>query len=270
MLAAMAVVLLTGLPAGGATLACRLLGSLPGTRALDEPLSGTELTAPRRRGPATSARLADVVARFVSDEREAHPEDELLAVKHHTAFSVALAELGEQHRVFAVVRNPLEILLAWQQSATPVGKGHAPLAERIDPDLARAIGARDGCVDRQLVLLDWFFRRYDELLPPDAILHREAIVASGGQALATITPRAEELRADGPPRRTVSAADVVGALADRLLATDGAWWEFYGRHHVERAAETVAAAAVAAGPPVPDPASVETNATTSDLIADQV
>ena len=76
-------VLLTGLPRSGTTLACELLGSLPDTVALDEPLDGPALASSpaaagrlhrwlRRTGdPArpSPAVVMDRIARFVADTR---------------------------------------------------------------------------------------------------------------------------------------------------------------------------------------------------------
>jgi hypothetical protein len=76
-------VLLTGLPRSGTTLACELLGSLPDTVALDEPLDGPALAAPAGaagrlsrwfRRPVDPARpspaaVMDRIDHFVADTR---------------------------------------------------------------------------------------------------------------------------------------------------------------------------------------------------------
>jgi hypothetical protein len=76
-------VLLTGLPRSGTTLACELLGSLPDTVALDEPLDGPALAASansagllsrwlRRSAdpaPPAPADVMDRIDRFVADTR---------------------------------------------------------------------------------------------------------------------------------------------------------------------------------------------------------
>jgi hypothetical protein len=75
-------VLLTGLPRSGTTLTCELLGSLPDTIALDEPLDGAELASSppagrlgrwrRQSGEAMAPSPAvamDHIARFVADTR---------------------------------------------------------------------------------------------------------------------------------------------------------------------------------------------------------
>jgi hypothetical protein len=62
-------ILLAGLPRSGTTLACELLGSLPDTVALDEPIDGPTYTAMAVDGPLAVHTALDVIARFVAETR---------------------------------------------------------------------------------------------------------------------------------------------------------------------------------------------------------
>jgi len=87
---------------------------------------------------------------------------------------------------FAVIRNPLAVLLYWHSVDLPVSRG-LPARSRA----RRASDARGDCMERQLAILDWFCDRFARSLPPEWILRYEALVATGGRALGiTVSWRA--------------------------------------------------------------------------------
>jgi len=157
-------------------------------------------------------------------------------VKHPAPFTALLNELVEHFPVYAIVRNPLAVLASWNSVSLPVNKGHVPVAEWFDPLLRRTLSRIPDRWARQLALLDWFFETYRRVLPETAILRYEDIVASGGRALSVIVPAAAELNVPLPNRNASPLYDVslMCALGERLLKTDGAYWDFYSRESVER------------------------------------
>ena len=159
-----------------------------------------------------------------------------LIVKHPAPFTALLNELVEHFPVYAIVRNPLAVLASWNSVSLPVNKGHVPVAEWFDPLLRRTLSRIPDRWARQLALLDWFFETYRRVLPETAILRYEDIVASGGRALSVIVPAAAELNVPLPNRNASPLYDVslMCALGERLLKTDGAYWDFYSRESVER------------------------------------
>jgi hypothetical protein len=250
-------VLITGLPRSGTTLVCELLNELPDTVALDEPTVTDhpssvidDLLRQAReslltRGRAVSTHVGGrVQAAKWSDEPVRRPLADvgeiridkplspsfLLVVKHTGRFTAVLESLAARYRVYAVVRNPLGLLLSWQTVALPVADGHVS-AEQVDPDLAAALAQIPDRVDRQLHILDWFFERYRSLLPPASVIRYESIVSSGGRALSVVTSAAAALDRGLENRngRWLGAPD----LAERLLASDGAYWSFYTKESVE-------------------------------------
>jgi hypothetical protein len=136
--------------------------------------------------------------------------------------------------VYAVVRNPLAILSSWQTVPSPIQRGRANLAERFDPSLADALAAMPDRLDRQFHLLSWFFGRFLEHLPAPAIIRYEDIIATGGAALAVVSPDAAVLRERLNSRNTADVydRDEMRTIADRLLATDGPWWQLYSHDSV--------------------------------------
>jgi hypothetical protein len=163
----------------------------------------------------------------------------LLAIKHTGAFTALLEALVERFPVYAVVRNPVAILSSWQTVPFPGRDGHHPLAERIDPGLARALQGIDDRLDRQVHLLGWFFEQYHRLLDDGRVLRYEQIVESGGRALAAVTERAAAL--DEPLRNRNSGVyerPAMEEIARRLLShEEGAWWHFYPRESVSALVE---------------------------------
>jgi hypothetical protein len=73
-------------------------------------------------------------------------------------------------------------------------------------------------------------------VPPENILRYEAIVATGGRCLRVVAPEAtilsEPLRSKNSNK--VYDPDMVRMLGRKLLASEGAYWNFYARQEVEQ------------------------------------
>lgn len=268
-------VVLTGIPRSGTTLVCALLNKLPDTVALNEPLEVKKFRELRSiddccdlihqffrhtrrslkaRGLATSKQYGGTIPdnNFANEidrngirqeqvtRGEVHiskdlSADFLLCIKNPGLFTSLLESLVGRYPTFAVIRNPLAVLASWNTLDIDATRGHSPAAERLHPDLARALARCDDRADRQIRLLSWFCERYSELLPPSAILRYEDIVASEGRQLHTVTQRARILR---EPLENRNASGLYSRepreeLAERLLRSDGAHWRFYTKASVE-------------------------------------
>jgi len=266
---------LTGVPRGGTTLACRLLGQCAQTVALFEPMP--VLTLPRERAAAVDAVHAfyrDVRAQIVRDgsapsqQREGSVPDNpfaepdaagtrpaqasagllridpalgarcTLVIKHNAAFTALLPELAQRLPTFAIVRNPLAVLASWQSVPLPVRDGRVPAGEHFDRALAQQLDATATSLQRQLIVLDWCFRRFAEQLPPNRVIRYETMVASQGEALRAAVGL--HGAADGPlrerhPQRLCSES-VLHELASALQSRDGAWQHWYDHDSIRRLA----------------------------------
>lgn len=212
---------LTGIPRGGTTLACRLLGLCEDTVALFEPMAVGQLPQADRDGAldriagffrdaraqllhdgsAPSKQRDGVVpdnpfgARDDNGQRQLQVSvgrlqlpalpapDFTLVVKHNAAFAALLPQLAQRFDTLAIVRHPLAVLASWNSVALPVRDGHVPAGERLDPALAQQLAATPDRSARQLRVLDWFFARFADGLPRDRVLRYEDIVASQGELL---------------------------------------------------------------------------------------
>lgn len=160
--------------------------------------------------------------------------DFTLCVKHNASFTAILHELADCYPCFAVIRNPLASLASWQTVDLPVQRGRIPLGERLDHNLAAELAGMEDRLDRQLHILHWFFSRFQQCLPPENILRYEDLVAESSSALARIVPGAVGLRQTLRSRNSnpLYHWETMDAIAARLLASKGAYWDFYSRREV--------------------------------------
>lgn len=158
-----------------------------------------------------------------------------LIVKHPSAFTALLEALVERFPVYAVIRNPLSVLTSWNSVEFPVQSGHAPAAENLDIHLKDALAKIDDRIERQLYLLSWFFKQYHQFLSHDTVIYYEDIVSSGGNALKVIVPGANMLneKLENRNRNNLYDTQVMRSLGERLLKTDGAYWNFYSKESIE-------------------------------------
>lgn len=272
-------VILTGISRGGTTLSVRLLNKLPDAVALHEPMqisdfpsgggpaavdvidrffeatresirSSRTAVSKHVRGVAQNSyegqekqrdgsRMSTNVMRGEITIDKELPDDYYLCVKHPAAFTALLEHLVGRYTCIAVIRNPLAVLGSWRSVPFRFRKGRSPAAERLDPALAAEIAATDGKVERQLVLLSWFFAKYRDHLPASSIIRYEDMVASGGKVLSAVTSTAERLAEPLESRNANPLYDwkKLRKAGRKLLESDGAYWDFYAKESVEQLLE---------------------------------
>lgn len=269
--------LLTGIPRGGTSVCTRLLAELPDTVALSEPLQNSDFTDcpdPTSAAARIAERLAQIrrqvveegtapalnVSGQLSDQRVEAPGgnaglrrpqghvsdipvaaslsgDFRLVVKQNALFTALLGELRKHFHCLALVRNPLEVLASWQTVDLPVNRGRLPAGERYDAALSGALDATENVLERQLLILDWFFARYRESLPGERILRFEQVRESGAQVLA------EALGIEGPAAEPLAREPLaqrfphldLQALLSAILQGPTTWRHFYAEADCERA-----------------------------------
>ena len=266
--------ILTGIPRAGTTLACRLLGSCADAVALAEPMPVADLPTDDPAAAvaaidaffATCRESALIRGRVPSRQRDGRVPDNFfvdtpqgrhwdaavaeiavphplsagftLAIKHNGTFLALLPELARAHTVIGIMRNPLALLAAWQAIDLPIAAGRLPMAERLDSALAAQLADVGDTLARQLLVLDWCFRRLLDHVPGECILRHEDIIDSGGSVLTAAAGLASASLplANRDADRRYRAADVI-QLQARLRAQSGAWRTCYSDAEITAAAD---------------------------------
>ena len=110
-----------------------------------------------------------------------------LILKHPAEFTALADLLKSKFPLFAVVRDPLAVLAAWQTVDMPVGRGRMPMAEAFCPELAARLMEAGDPLARQVILIEWQLRTYLSL-PPGRTLRYEDVVAAPDVRLAALAP----------------------------------------------------------------------------------
>jgi hypothetical protein len=271
-------IVLAGLPRGGTTLACVLLNRFGNTAALNEPFSIPRLAAQPGRaelikclknefGAQRDSLLSSGSALSVGVNKKlvtntiAHQRDETglrphqaplqqvefpqnltqdftLVAKHPNAFSVLLPTLLGDFECFAVVRNPLAVLLSWNSTKLPLRQGRVPAAELFDPDLRSRLENLTEISDRQMGILSHYFEIYRNHLSPETVFRYEDIVATHGNCLTAMVPDAPSSPEVLTSKNTNPAYDksMAELLAVKLLQRTADWLPFYQPESISKLA----------------------------------
>ena len=225
--------LITGIPRSGTTLTCWLINQLPNAIALSEPMDVSKLTQ-TQDSVASLRQVGDFLAevRDLALKHQPLPgkvirgggsnsfpsvvggrrrslvmpsanvkvnkvlnANFLLAVKHPNSFAALLPVLVRRFPCCATIRNPLSVLASWETVEAPVHEGHAPFAEAVDENLRTELAGLPTLIDRQVTLLDWYYRKFAATLHQDRILRYEDVITTNGTALSSIVPAATNLPA---------------------------------------------------------------------------
>lgn len=111
----------------------------------------------------------------------------------------------------------------------PVHCGRVLAGEAFDPDLRQRLDGEPDVLRRQLIVLDWFFERFEANLPPEAIIRYENVVESGDRALFRRLghPGAEPVALEGGNASRVYEGVNVDVLLTALLKARGAGTRLY-------------------------------------------
>ena len=164
-----------------------------------------------------------------------------LLIKHNALFAALLPWLTLSFACVALVHNPLAVLASWQTVDLPVHRGRIPAGEQFDHHLHRALEQEPGVLQRQIVILDWFFAQYQAYLTPGSIIRYEDLVDSGGLALFHLLghSRAQSVILKNQNSNALYDRAMIHTLLGELLKTGGAWMQFYNPEDCERVADRI-------------------------------
>ena len=202
-------------------------GSLDDSRVSDES-AATGLRPPR-------GRLGEILL-----DKPLSPSFTLL-LKHNGGFAMLLPELLDHFEVLALVRNPVSLLASWQTVDLPIHQGRMPAVERFHADLHQTLRNEPDRLRRQVLVLDWFFSRFRECMPPERVLRYEDMVASGGRSLfrrlGVTAPQGEPL--ENRNANPLYEAAHVDELLTALERVNGAWSAWYTPSSCRQAAAAI-------------------------------
>ncbi len=164
-----------------------------------------------------------------------------LAIKQPGMFTALLPDLAKRFQCYAIVRNPLAVMASASSIQGRDEENRGPSSVQIyDPDLLRQVkdfqaSNPDDRATARIMRFHAFFDRYQKVLPWNHILRYEDIVNSGGRALEVIVPAARELDEPLESRNLnpLYYRDEMLHLGERLLQSEGAYWNFYTKESVE-------------------------------------
>lgn len=261
-------IVLTGLPRSGTTLTTKILSEQDNVIALNEPIQWKD--SKTRRGAVKVARQSfgafrksllhegKAVARVKDGQltdnhyertkgkrrkviqREEVAFDKILdsefklVLKHNSVFTLLLPELNDLYPYYAIVRNPLAVLGSWNSVDVPVSRGVMRHLDRFNPDLLRTLESVNTVLDKQLVIMDFYFDQYRQL-DKSQILTYEDIIAEQGRVLSVIT-NSEVKYNSSLENKNVSViynpTDMI-TMGKKLLSSNGAYWDFYDKSSIE-------------------------------------
>ena len=154
-----------------------------------------------------------------------------LLIKHNALFAALLPRLVESLPCIGLVRNPLSVLASWQTVDLPVHGGRLPAGEDFDQDLHWRLEEEPVVLQRQLIVLDWFFAMFEAHLPPGNVIRYEDLVETGGGVLFRLLghPGAEPVALESHNESGLYDGARIDGLLEVLLESGGVWTRFYPR-----------------------------------------
>lgn len=213
--------LLTGIPRSGTTLCCKLLNQCGNTLALHEPINPQKLTSvtPVTAASEIKSQIQQIRHSLMSNQAIEHGDKAgvdldnpvglgtnetglrlqkatrglvtlptidnttQLYVKQNALFAALAEPLTANFDMFAIIRNPVDVLLSWMTVDLPVNKGRLPAGEKFDQRLAESLRKGSSVIEKQITIYSWFVSRYQSARL--TTIRYEDIIQSQGQALYT-------------------------------------------------------------------------------------
>lgn len=263
-------ILLTGIPRSGSTLSCKILNHYENTLALLEPMNPNHIDADEGKYEAvlniakfgfdsrkkvldtgfvlTRHKQKVMLSNFMSNSSEIKLRESIvdlgevkidkilnndftLIIKQNAFFTSILDELIFYFPSYSIIRNPLAVLASWSTVDLPIHRGHIPAGEKFDELLKETLNITETVLDRQIIILNWFFEKFDDYIPKDNIIKYEDIIDSNGNIFSDLSYNGKlEVELDilenknwNPLYKNVD----IDRLYIKLLNSTGIFWKYY-------------------------------------------
>ena len=262
--------LLTGVPRSGTTLCCYLLNQYRNTVALHEPISSGSFSESREDAVELITKFAhsahsqllknksivtkqrngkipnnpvsgevgvlrkEAVALGVIKIKKDLDKEFTLFVKHNALFAALLEDLIELFDVYAVVRNPMSVLVSWQTVDLPVHFGRLPMGEKFDKKLSFQLRTTESVLEKQLLVLGWFYKRFNDFINPSRIIRYEDVISSQGRSLHNVVKNtANRLQFDQEKPASGLSVDHLRVLRNALISHESFAVPFYSSSEID-------------------------------------
>src|ERR1017187_5440459 len=116
-----------------------------------------------------------------------------LFIKDPTLFTALLPELTNAIPTYAIIRNPVSVLLSWNSVPFKISNGRILPAEMFDKYLLDKLNNESNRFERQGIIMQWYFINYLKHLNEDSIIKYEEVISTQGQVLSKLAVNTSKL-----------------------------------------------------------------------------
>lgn len=165
-----------------------------------------------------------------------YDENFALIIKHNAFFLSIIKDLRNFYDCYAIVRNPLAVLCSWNSVNLPVNRGYIPAGQKFDLELDSILKNTSDILERQIIILNWFFEHIYCYINKDNIFMYENIVLNPDKIFQKLSFNSQlELTVNKLNNNNSSQhyKDVnIKILYERLMNQEGYMWKFYTKNDV--------------------------------------
>jgi len=120
-------------------------------------------------------------------------------------------------------------------------KGYSPYHNTLIPELLEELQNTEGKVARIIKVISTFFEKMYPLLEDGHVIYYEDLIATQGQILEMVIPQAKNITEILTNQNSNPLYDhaIMKLLGQQLLNSEGAFWDFYSKEHVEALIESL-------------------------------
>jgi len=268
-------ILLTGIPRSGTTLTCNLLNKHENTLALLEPIQQfpdpingkskasievaklafqyrqncllhSKVTSMHKEGHIptntlehnpTKALREKAVSHGIIKLSQEYSREFTLVIKQNAFFTSIIEELTLLLPCYGIIRNPLSVLTSWETVNIPINRGHIPEGEQFDSKLKNKLKSTKDNLDRQIIILNWFFSNFHKHIPTHNLIKYEDIISSNGNILSKISyngkiKKDKEVLTNMNTNKLYKAVNIK-KIYDKLINSEGLFWKYYSKADID-------------------------------------